>query len=188
MDRVRNLGFLLKDIQRLYTRLFEHSASHLDVTLDQCKVLSYLSRNEGVSQTRLAELSGLEPMSLVRILDRMEGDGWIERRTHPTDRRARQLYLKDKAQPTLEQLWKQSDQVRAQALVGLKADERTVLIDLLERVQANLLEAKLDESAAARTQSASRANAAKTPHTTARSSASSGAAARSKANKSSSNR
>jgi DNA-binding MarR family transcriptional regulator len=143
-DRTRNLGFLIKDIVRLYTKLFERQTNDLDWNLGECKVLTYLHRYAGVSQIRLADLTGVEPMSLVRILDRMESEGLIERRPHPTDRRARQLFLKDKAQHTLEQLWKLSDATRAQALAGIKSDERQMLIDLLERVHRNLIDAQLD--------------------------------------------
>ncbi len=142
MDRIRNLGFLIKDIGRLYTRLFERQAQHLGVSLAECKVLTYLTRHAGASQIQLAELTGIAPMSLVRILDHMEADGSIERRQHPTDRRARQLYLNDKAQPTLDQLWKISDQVRAQALAGVRAEDRDLLINLLEHVHSNLLGAE----------------------------------------------
>lgn len=139
-DRLSNFGFLIKDIGRLYTKLFEYRAEHLGVTLAEAKVLTYLSRNAGLSQVQLAELTGVEPMSLVRILDRMEDDKWIERRAHPTDRRARQLHLKERAQSTLDQIWQLSGQVRTQALASIKADERNTLIDLLERVRVQMLE------------------------------------------------
>jgi DNA-binding MarR family transcriptional regulator len=141
MDRQRNFGFLIKDIARLHTKLFEQRAAHLGVTLAQCKVLVYVSRNEGISQIRLAELTGIEPMSLVRILDRMESDDWIERRADPNDRRARQLYLKEKAQPTMNLFWKESDVVRAQAFSDFTAGQRNQLMDYLERAHANLLAA-----------------------------------------------
>ena len=147
MDITRHFGFLIKDISHLYTRLFQQRLRHMDVTLDQCKVLARLARNEGISQVRLAELSGIEPMTLVRILDRMEGDDWIERRPHPTDRRARQLYLKAQAQPILELIWKVSDAVRAEAFAGFKAQERNTLIELLNRAHDNLIAIKADEVA-----------------------------------------
>lgn len=146
-DQTRNLGFLIKDIGRLYTKLFEQQARDLEWSLAECKVLTYLQRNAGISQIGLADLTGVEPMSLVRILDRMEADGQIERRPHPTDRRARQLFLKEKAQVTLDQLWKLSDVTRAQALAGIKAEERQVLIDLLERIHRNLIDAQPDARA-----------------------------------------
>jgi MarR family transcriptional regulator for hemolysin len=139
-DRFGNFGFLIKDIGRLYTKLFEYEADHLGITLADAKVLTYLSRNSGINQVQLAELAGIEPMSLVRILDRMEADKWIERRPHPTDRRARKLHLGEQAQPTIDQIIKLSSQVRAQSLTGFKADERNQLIDLLERVHVQLLQ------------------------------------------------
>jgi MarR family transcriptional regulator for hemolysin len=140
-DRTRNFGFLIKDIGRLYAKLFERQPRTFDCSLAEGKVLAYLQRNPGISQIGLADLTGVEPMSLVRILDRMEADGLIERRPHPTDRRARQLFLRDKAQATLDELWKLSDAMRAQALAGIKADERQVLINLLERIHENLIDA-----------------------------------------------
>ncbi len=71
MDRLRTFGFLLKDVTRLYVQRFEQRARRFGVTLPQCKALSHLSKNEGISQVRLAELAETDPMTLVRILDRM---------------------------------------------------------------------------------------------------------------------
>jgi DNA-binding MarR family transcriptional regulator len=145
-DRLRNFGFLIKDIGRLYTKLFEYQADHLSITLAEAKVLTCLSRNANLNQVQLAELSGVEPMSLVRILDRMEADNWIERRPHPTDRRARQLHLKDKAQSALDQIWKLSGQIRAQALAEFSSDERNALVELLERVHAKMSEMTAEQT------------------------------------------
>lgn len=138
MDRLRNLGFLLKDVSRLYTRRFEERAIEIGVTMPQCKALAFLARNEGINQVRLAELTDIEPMSLVRILDRMEADGWIERRFDPHDRRARLLYSKSKAKPVLEKIWRVGDATRAEVLDKLSAQQRNTLIDLLEQLHANL--------------------------------------------------
>ena len=87
-DRLRNFGFLVRDVYRLYVKHFERAAGEIDLTLPQCKVLGHLSRNEGISQARLAELTDTDPMTLVRTLDRMQQDEWIERRPDPEDRRA----------------------------------------------------------------------------------------------------
>ncbi|HUN75719.1 MAG TPA: MarR family transcriptional regulator [Steroidobacteraceae bacterium] len=137
-DRFANLGFLLKDVSRLYARRFEERAHRLSLTLPQCKALAYLSKNEGVSQKRLAELLEIDPMSLVRILDRMEADGWVQRRSDPEDRRARSLILTDKAKPLLDQMWRLAAETRAEVLEGLSNAERTTLMELLERVHTNL--------------------------------------------------
>jgi DNA-binding MarR family transcriptional regulator len=138
MDPYRNFGFVLKDIGRLYTRRFEERAKELALTLVQCKALAFLARNEGISQKRLAELIDIDPMSLVRILDRMEADGWVERRSDPEDRRARSLRVTERAKPLVDHIWHLAAETRAEALQGLSDAERATLMELMERVQANL--------------------------------------------------
>jgi DNA-binding MarR family transcriptional regulator len=140
MDRIRNFYFLLKDVARLTARNFERHAAEvkLGLTLAQCRVLVYLQRNEGVSQVRLAYLTDTDPMTLVRILDRMERDGWLERRPDPSDRRARRLFLKPAAHTVLRQIWAIGDRSRGEALAGLDVGEKTQLLDLLERIHGNL--------------------------------------------------
>jgi DNA-binding MarR family transcriptional regulator len=139
MESHTNFGFLLKDVARLYTRRFEERAQALCLTLAQCKALAVLAKNEGVSQKRLAELSEIDPMSLVRILDRMEADGWVERRSDPEDRRARSLVVTERARPIIDQFWQVAGATRAEAFAGLAAAERTALVELLDRVHTNLI-------------------------------------------------
>jgi MarR family transcriptional regulator, transcriptional regulator for hemolysin len=134
MEQLRNFGYLLKDLGRLYTRRFEARAEALHLTLPQCKTLGYLSRNEGVSQVRLGELAEIDPMSMVRILDYMEAEGWVERRADPVDRRARCLYIKDKARAILDEIWQLADETRMEFLGDLSAEESLRLIDMLERI------------------------------------------------------
>jgi MarR family transcriptional regulator for hemolysin len=137
-DRLRNFGFLVRDVSRLCAKRFERNARELELTLPQCKVLAHLSRNEGISQARLAELTETDPMTLVRTLDRMQQDGWIERRPDPIDRRAHCLFLRDPARPILDRSWKFAEQTRAEALAALSQGDREHLIDLLERVHGTL--------------------------------------------------
>ncbi len=138
MDKLRNFGFLVRDVSRLSARCFERSARELELTLAQCKVLGHLSRNEGISQARLAELTETDPMTLVRTLDRMQQDGWIERRADPADRRAHRLYLLDAARPVVNRIWKFAEQARNEALADLSTPEREQLVELLERVHRTL--------------------------------------------------
>lgn len=140
MDRLRNFGFLLKDVSRLSGLNFEREAasSGLNLTLAQCKVLIHLQSNEGISQVRLAELTDTDPMTLVRTLDRMERDGLIERQQDPADRRARRLFTTAAAEPVLAEIWRIAERARAALLAALSPAERIQLVDLLERIHANL--------------------------------------------------
>jgi len=137
-DRHRKLGFLLRDVSRLYAKNFERRAADLNLTLTQCVVLARLSRNQGVSQARLAEIADTDPMALVRMLDRMEQDRWIERRPDPADRRAYRLYLRPSAEAIVDRIWAISDQSRGEALSALSAKERDTMVELLERMHRSL--------------------------------------------------
>ena len=137
-DRLRNFGFLVRDVSRLSAKHFQRNARELELSLPQCKVLGHLSRNEGISQARLAELTETDPMTLVRTLDRMQQDGWIERRPDPADRRAHRLFLREAAKPVLQRIWKIADQARNEVLAELSSAEREQLIELLERVHRTL--------------------------------------------------
>jgi DNA-binding MarR family transcriptional regulator len=142
MDELQRFGFVLKDVARSYVARFEQRASALRLTLSQCRVLVYLAVNEGVSQSRLCELTEIEPMNLVRILDRMEAKGWLERRADPIDRRARKLYMKPKAKPLVDNIWAVAAATRAEAFQGMSRDESKQLFSLLKRMSENLLALK----------------------------------------------
>jgi DNA-binding MarR family transcriptional regulator len=150
MDPIRNVGFLFKDVSRLWVRFFEQRAIELGMTLSQAKVLVYLSRNEGTTQARLAELTDTDPMTLVRVIDRMEKDGWLERRPDPSDRRAYRLYLKRAADPVLAEIHRIGDKARGEALAGLSQDDRARLLSLLERIHTNLVQLVPNSSEPAR--------------------------------------
>lgn len=138
MQTPRTFGFLLKDVSRLFARNFERHAAGLGLTIDECRVLAHLARNEGVSQARLAVLTDTDPMTLGRVLARMEEAGFVERRTHPGDARCHCLQLRAAAAPVLEEIWRHSDSTRKEAFAGLAATERQQLLALMLRVRDNL--------------------------------------------------
>ena len=135
---LNEFGFLLKDVSRLNTRHFEQCALPLGLTLGQCKVIVYLSCNEGTTQARLAEVSETDPMTLVRIIDRMEKDGLIERSSDASDRRAHRLHLGPTAQGVLAEIRRVGDRARSEVLAGLSTAEQLQFMTLLERVHDNL--------------------------------------------------
>lgn len=134
---MKNFGFLLKDVARRYVLRFEQHASEISMTLMQCKVLVHLEKNEGASQARLAELADMDPMMMVRILDRMETDKVLERRADPDDRRARRLYLTRKATPLLAEIWRLGDVTRNEFFGGVSKADREVFMRVLEQIHRN---------------------------------------------------
>jgi DNA-binding MarR family transcriptional regulator len=132
------LGFLLHDVARLLRKRFEQRARHLGLTRSQWQVIAYLSRCEGIHQGGLAELLEIEPITLVRILDKLTERGLIERRQHPTDRRTWLLFLKDAARPLLISMQEIAETTRAEALCGVPETQRDILLQTLTQMKTNL--------------------------------------------------
>ncbi len=149
IDSEPRFSFLVHDVARLLARRFNQRALlALGLTRAQCRVISYLARNEGVNQKGLAEALEVKPMSLVHQIDRMEEAGWIERRLDPCDRRARRLVLTEKARPILVRIRQLSAEIRDEAFARLDEAEGPLLIDLLRRVHSALSERALSDRAA----------------------------------------
>jgi MarR family transcriptional regulator, transcriptional regulator for hemolysin len=141
MELDYNFGYLVHDVARLHARRFnERAVARLGLTRAQCRLLGYLARNEGINQAGLADLLEIKPMTLVRQVDRMEEQGWIARRPDPGDRRARRLYLTERARPILARILAVSDEVKEEAFAGLSDSDGRALIEQLRRVHANLSE------------------------------------------------
>ena len=87
------IGFLLNDSARLFRRAFNARTRDTGITALQWRLLIYLRRHEGIRQGPLAELIEVEPITLSRMIDRLEEAGLVERRADPSDRRAWLLYL-----------------------------------------------------------------------------------------------
>ena len=138
MDKLQDLGFRLNEVARLYTRRFEERTQSLSLQLAQCKALVLLAENEGVSQTRLSEISEIHPARLVGILDRLEANGWVQRRRRPDDRRVRPLAITEHAKPVLRLIWSVISETYSEALQGLSTDEIGTLVKVLEFVHSNL--------------------------------------------------
>jgi len=133
-----SIGFLMADVTRLLRRAFDERARGIGVTRPQWRVLTVLARNEGINQNMLADRLEVEPITLSRMVDRMQDAGLVERRADPADRRAWKLYLSDNATPLIAELRALGDVLSDEALEGISAAERDTLADLLDRVRGNL--------------------------------------------------
>jgi DNA-binding MarR family transcriptional regulator len=137
---VKNLGFILHDVARMSRKRFEQRARAADLGLTRAlySVLAHLSRREGCNQTYLAQVLEIEPITLVKQLDRLEELDLIERRPHPTDRRTRLLFLKPAAYPLLKRIHALAVEVREEAMTGLSEQDRERLVAALMVMKSNL--------------------------------------------------
>lgn len=132
----RTTGFLLRDNSRFMKVAFTDRVSGL--TQAQWGALAQLSRHEGLNQVGLADLLEVQPITVARLIDKLVSLGVVERRPDPNDRRAQQLFLTEKAQPLLNQMWEAGDEILDEAYAGFSDEERTAFIDMLVRMRSNL--------------------------------------------------
>jgi DNA-binding MarR family transcriptional regulator len=132
-------GFLLHDVARLLRGNFNRRVQVLGLTQAQCRVVLHLSRNEGIQQVALAEILEVQPITLARLLDKLEAAGLVERRRDPSDRRAFCLSLTASAYPLLEQIWSLAGETRAAAINGLNEIQLTQFFSTLHTMKENLL-------------------------------------------------
>ena len=137
-DLSRNFGFILNDVARLMRTTFDRRVRTLGFTRSQWWVLNHLFRNDGVTQSELAEILELEKPSLGRLLDRMEAKGWVRREEHASDRRAKRVYLTEDVQPAIKAMRVAAAEVRREALAGLPPERQDVFVDILLTIKANL--------------------------------------------------
>ena len=151
-DADRTVGFLINDVARLLRRNFDRRVHSLGLTQAQWRAIAHLSRDPGLRQAALAERLEVKPITLARLVDRMEAAGWVERNDDPNDRRASRLHLTPKSAPIITQMQERAAETLEETFAGLSAPQRRQLTSVLERMKRNLLAAESAvTTAAART-------------------------------------
>ena len=133
-----NIGTLLAQVSRLLRRSFDERARGIGVTRPQWQVLSLLKIHAGSNQGALAEILEVEPITLGRMIDRLQDAELVERRADPTDRRAWRIFLTGKGEGLLDQLRPLGRETLGSALEGVSQADRDQFMATLGRVRGNL--------------------------------------------------
>ncbi len=133
------LGYHIHEVARLFRRRFEEEARSHGVTLPQWRTLAEIYRNEGISQVALAAIVDSDPMTLSKILERLEKRGLIERYPDPRDSRAKLARITTAGTIVVETARKVGQAIHARAVAGLSAAEERDLKQALGRVRDNLV-------------------------------------------------
>lgn len=135
---METLPFEIAETAHALRRAFGRRAAALGVTGAQWKVLFRLSRMPGMRQVDLAEALDVEPITLCRIVDRLEAAGLVERVGDPDDRRAWRLHVTAKAVPLVEQLRALGDVLMGEAFSGIEVAELEQVRRILARMRENI--------------------------------------------------
>ncbi|MEP7221114.1 MAG: MarR family transcriptional regulator [Novosphingobium sp.] len=139
-----NFGMLLSQLARLIRRAFDERARTINVTRPQWQVMVLLERHGGINQGGLAELLEVEPITLGRMIDRLQDAGLVERRADPADRRAWRLHLTAKANALLDELHPMGNEVIEAMLEGIDDASRKQIAAGLEKMRNNLSRKQAD--------------------------------------------
>lgn len=133
-----NVGFIIGDVSRMLRTVYDRRVEPLGLTRAQWRVLARISRNEGCTQTELAAALEIEKPTLGRLIDRLQANDWVERRADAHDARTKRVFLTQRAQPVLKEMYSLADDVLNSALAGLTEAESKQLEDSLLQVKSNL--------------------------------------------------
>jgi DNA-binding MarR family transcriptional regulator len=138
-DYESDLLFLLYDVARLMRTRADQKARATGMTRAQWVILVWLERNPGLSQNELASLVEVEPITIARLIDKLEAHGVVERRADPFDRRIRRLHLTEAAVPLLSKVHAYREESLGLMSEGVSASALATTTDTLLRMKANLL-------------------------------------------------
>lgn len=132
------IGLMFQYIARLRNRYFDKLVAPHDLTSAQVRVINLLLRQDSMSQVEIARILGIGTVAVSAQLDRMEKNGWVQRKADPQDRRSNRVWLTSAGlakKPVLEDSFAGLNDV---AFAGLSDDEVAALIETLRKVRLNL--------------------------------------------------
>jgi len=136
---MENFAFEVAETARLIRREANKRAAILGATKAQWRVLARLHRaGDGLRQVELAEALDVEPITLCRMIDRLEEAGLVERRRDEADRRAWRIFLTGEAAPVLAKLERMGLAFNADILAGVSEADREAARRVLARIRGNL--------------------------------------------------
>lgn len=146
-ERERSIGFLFNDISRMRVTLYDRAVAPLGLTFTQAMALNHLLVSDGLSQIEIARRMDLGAVTISGIVDRLEAGGWALRKPDPRDRRAKTVWITDKALSVKTDLIRALRALNDLTLDGLAPDEVETLARLLRRAKANLHRAQIGDGA-----------------------------------------
>jgi MarR family transcriptional regulator for hemolysin len=138
LDLKRELVSQLVESSRLLRNFIDHRAKGRGTTRAQWIVLFRLRDQEGLSQVDLADVLELQPISLVRLLDRLVEHGLVERRQDPKDRRANRLFLTSAGRNLVDDLDSLRDAVATDVLQGVSTASLQTSLETLRDIKERI--------------------------------------------------
>jgi DNA-binding MarR family transcriptional regulator len=129
---------LIHDVARLMRTRADARARTYGMTRAQWMILVRLDAQPGMSQNELAALIEVEPITVARLVDRLESRGFVERRADPADRRIWRLHLSPAAAPMLKEIAKARRELTEMLVANIPARELDAAVGCLLQMKVNM--------------------------------------------------
>jgi DNA-binding MarR family transcriptional regulator len=139
VDWELHLGYLIHDVSRLRRSAFDRCIKPLNLTRSQWWVLAYLSREDGMTQTRLAEELDVGKVAMGGLIDRLERSGFVRREADDTDRRVKRIFLEPISKRLIQKMRKINHEFNQEILKNLRDSELEATVKALHIMKDNLL-------------------------------------------------
>ncbi len=130
----------IHELNLMVARIFNQRVKHLGLTRTQWQTLFMLRREDGQTQTELADRLVMARPPLGKVVDRLEQDGWVERREDKYDRRVKRVFLTPKVGPLIDPLAELVEGICTEATRSMTEGQRQTLHNLLDIAHSNLTE------------------------------------------------
>jgi MarR family transcriptional regulator for hemolysin len=133
---VEKIGLLVNSTARTWRTKLDQRLRPLGLSQGKWTTLAHLANAEtALTQRQLAELVGVEGPTLAGILDRLQNDGWIERKESPNDRRCKRVHLRRNSSAILNQIFSTAHALRHELLADIPAADLQTCMRVLHRIR-----------------------------------------------------
>lgn len=147
MENSDSVDFLLVQVCRLHYQRAHELLETINLYRGQPPVLHLLYQQEGMTQTELAERMQVTPATINKMLQRMEKNGFVERRPDPEDQRRSRVYLTEAGRAVQGQVRAIFRKIEVETFSGFSGEELSQLRAYLERIRNNLAQSSSVSSA-----------------------------------------
>ena len=139
-DYENSIGFVVYSASKAFQKAFDlELRNKAGITITQSKVIFSLYLHSGLTQRELADKIGVESPTLVPIIDKMEEDGYVERRSDPNDRRIKRIYTTSKTDSLWDSVMECATHLRKISIKDVSEQEIKLALEIVKKITENLI-------------------------------------------------
>ena len=138
-DYENSIGFVVYSASKTFQKAFDlELRNKIGITITQSKVIFTLYLHSGLTQRELADKIGVESPTLVPIIDKMEEDGYVQRKFDPQDRRIKRVYTTSKTDSLWDSMMECATQIRKVSTKEVSEQEIKSALGVIKKITENL--------------------------------------------------